>query len=145
MSSKLSYKEQVQQDKETRKALYASFQEKLMKEKLNLYGFEIHICDPTSENTLFNTDRDMFTSAYLTFKDCSFPNITPKFAGRFQAEEINGLSLSRCGQEFLGSINYHRSERGLEEIVTNRTHDTLQSCIDEAERIRQEAVKFYSI
>lgn len=141
MKKELSYEERISQSKETRKALYKSFQEILLKEKINLYGFEIHICDPTSENTLFNTNRDMFTSAYLTFKDCQFAIITPQFRN----EKIDGLYMGRCGHDVLGSINYHRSEKGLEEIIVEKSHQTLQSCIDEAERIRQEAVKFYSI
>lgn len=145
MSEEISYEEKKARAIEIRKSLYKSFQETLMKEKLNLYGFEIHICDPTSENTLFNTNRDMYSSAYLLFKDCQFAIITPQFTGTFRNEKIDGLFMSRCGQEFLGSINFHRSENELEEIVVEKSHQTLQSCIDEAERIRQEAVKFYSI
>ena len=145
MSKELSYEEKLTQAKEVRKDLYKSFQENLMKEKLNLYGFQIRICDPASENTLFNTNRDMYTSAYLEFKDCMFAIINPQFIGNFKNEKIDGLYMSRCGHDILGSINYHRSENGLEEIVVEKSHQTLQSCIDEAERIRQEAVKFYSI
>jgi hypothetical protein len=145
MGKELSYEERINQSKETRKALYKSFQEILLKEKLNLYGFEIHICDPIDENTLFNTNRDMFTSAYLTFKDCQFAIITPQFTGTFRNDKIDGLYMGRCGHDIIGSINYHRSEKGLEEIVVEKSHQTLQSCIDEAERIRQEAVKFYSL
>jgi hypothetical protein len=145
MSEKLSYEEKLNLAKEAKKVLYKSFQEALMKEKLNLYGFEIHICDPASEGTLFNTNRDMYNSAFLYFKDCQFAILTPQFTGAFKDKSIDGLFMGRCGQEVLGSINYHRSENGLEEIIIEKSHQTLQSCIDEAERIRQEAVKFYSI
>ncbi|HUU86563.1 MAG TPA: hypothetical protein VMX17_02270 [Candidatus Glassbacteria bacterium] len=148
MSEKLSYEEQKEISIKNRQSLYKAFQENLMKEKLNLYGFEIHINNPEDSNTIFNTSRDMYSSATLYFKDCVFGNISPNFIGKIKDEAIESLHMSfgMCAKGVLESIDYHDSERGLKQLQAQKdSHKTLQSCIDEAERIRKEAVKFYSI
>jgi hypothetical protein len=145
MEDKLTYEERKAKTIELKKKVYAEFQAKLKAEVLNTYGFEVYICDPESEK--INTDRDMFSSAYVYLKDNIFGDIRPIFENSYKFNsdnEITGMGLS-FRNEALGSINYHNVEKGLDEIKINREHKNLQSCLDELERLRQEIVKFYSI
>ena len=140
-----SYEERQAKILAVKQELFAEFQLKLKDEKLNLYGFKIHIVDG-GKSSKFNTDRGFFTSAYLYFKEINFGHIMPVFNEAHKAPtKITNLHLSRGSNDLLGTINYFRQETNLKLLEFKNEHDTLQSCIDEVEKLRQEAVKFYSI
>jgi len=148
MTETLSYEERNAKLLETKKKLFFDVQTKIAKEKLNLYGFEIVFVDPINK---INTDRGFFTSAYITFKHISFGHIVPSFnitekSLRQGSPEpaIESFIIHRTN-ELTGSINYSRSEDGKEELEFKYTdHMTIQSCLDELEKIRIEIANFYS-
>lgn len=153
-----SYEERQAKELTDKKELYIKIQSVLKKEKINLYGFKIFICDPLDDNSRFNTDRGFFTSAYLTFKGINFGNINPDFKTTYPKKSLGqNLSLSpsitsdsfyisNSKSDVLGLINYSRAEQGLEELVIKREGcKCLQEFIDEMEKLRKEIVKFYSI
>ena len=146
MSGKLTYEEEKAIALEKKKKIYSDFQEKLKLEQLNLHGFEIRICEP--ENEEFNTNRGFFTSAYITFKGISFGQIKPGFNEDYKGVHgVDNLILIKGSYDHIQTINYSIEEgkyKG-QEFIFNREHDSLQSCLDELERLRQEIVKFYSI
>lgn len=144
----LSYEERQEKELDDKYELFVKIQEKLKKEKINLYGFEIHIIEPTDENSLINTDRGFFTSAHLTFKGISFGRLNPDFQTKLYKTTHDSFYITGYNNEPLGSINYYRSQMTppLPEIqVQRKDHKCLQTFIDEMEKFRQEIVKFYSI
>lgn len=147
----LSYEERAKKELDYKQELFITIQARLKKEKLNLYGFKIFICDPLSDNSRFNTSRGFFTSAYLTFKNTTFGNISPNFNIRYPrnlppAISVDSFHVSGFPGDILGLINYSRIEQHLEELVVKRDgYQCLQEFIDEMEKFRQEIVKFYSI
>jgi hypothetical protein len=146
MSDGLTYEERNAIALEKKKKIYSDFQEKLKLEQLNLHGFEIRICEPEREE--FNTNRGFFTSAYITFKGISFGHVVPSFNENFRGVHgVDNLVLIKGSHDHVQTINYsiEQGEFKGEEFSLKREHDSLQSCLDELERLRQEIVKFYSI
>src|SRR5580658_1296704 len=108
--SKLTYEEKLVENLKVLKSLYKAYQNAIEKDKLNTYGFDVRIPEPDDNNTLFNTNRGLFSTAWVKFKEISFADIEPRFVGSFPTRKISHLQINGIHPMF-DAIIYSYRER----------------------------------
>lgn len=142
--SQIEHEKRVEASDKKRKELFLECQAKLLKEKFNLYKFELNLFNPEESDYQWN----QFT-AIIEFKKEVFCFIMPAFDNKYDFQEPTSISnfyvrVSHSPRAVLETINYCLKESGKKQIEIQRDHETIQSCIDEMEKIRLEIVQFYS-
>lgn len=125
--------------------VFKKFQKELIDKHSDLfeYGFSVTIQKPNSKrlkNNHLNCGTG-FENAHIYFRESLVAVIYCQFSDSLKAPEIECLWIRYQWQPFLAEINNSRRQRKLGEITFNRDgHKTLQSCVNELEKLRREIV-----
>ena len=135
-------------DWEKRFPVFKKFQENLSKENPKKYRFDIDIINPKEKRLKFNhiNSGSGFENCRIRFKGIIVGYVFPTFNNTMRDErKIESMWIdARSWTEILSTINYTRSEQGDAKIDFRREgHLTLQSCIDELEKLRRVIVDHF--
>ena len=133
----MNYTQRIEKEIKDRKKNWEIYQADLKKDIINKYSFDIII----TEEDDFNTDRGFFTNAHIFFKGSLVATISPNFD-----DAINGVLVESMWIDLRST--FHETTRTLIEegfVFQKDDYLSLQSVLDEIERVRKEIVKYYSV
>lgn len=138
-----------EEDWEKRFPVFRKFQEDLAKENPKKYRFDITISNPKEKRLKSNhiNSGSGFETCHIKFKGVNVAYVYPVFNSGFRENrQIQSMWIdARSWTEILSTINYTRNEQGAAKIDYRREgHLTLQSCIDELEKLRRVIVEHFS-
>ena len=143
-------KAEAQKNWDKKLPVFQEFQSRILKEKLKKYKFIVTIQDPEDEKLKICPSHygAGFENARLDFGGVNVVTIYSQFKDRWDKEPkkiIESMWMdARSWTDVLGGINYSRKVRELPEIPYKREgHKTLQSCIDEIERLRKAYINYF--
>jgi len=127
--------------------VYKEFQKGIEKEKLNKYGFDVTLANPRERRLKMNhmNTGSGFETASIEFKGTWMARVIPFVVSSTGGVYVRTLYLTNLNWETtINHINYSLSRRKLPDVGFKREHKTLQSCINELERVRKIIVKYFS-
>jgi len=127
---------------------FKAFQKALRAEKLGRYSFVVNISDPNEERLKTNhiNTGDGFECAHIYYKGVPIAYVYPQFPESWKKEQkIEGMWIRLNWKDVLESVNWSRCQRKMEELKFEMGgHQTLQSCLDEIEKVRTEIVNHFT-
>ena len=127
--------------------VFKEWQKKLTEEKINQYGFDVTIQNTRQRRLKINhmNTGSGFENAHIDFKGSYVATIQCSFNDSWKEPKIEYMWVRHHWKSFIEEINSSRDERKLPLIEFKRDgHQTLQTCLDELEKLRIEIVNHFS-
>lgn len=112
-------------------------------ESFNKRGFDVKLFDmnDTIKDNYLRLGSGLYIS-YINYKHLQFGNVSLRLND--EQKELSHFHLSFNRRDVIEIINFSLYERKLPQIVINNKHQSLQSCVDEVNRLRLVIVDFFS-